>query len=66
MELNGKVIEALQLYHNLMKELPGYGYSTVPKPGQPLPPMAPGQQQVKLLIEIIVTNQTSLHNSWYN
>jgi signal transducing adaptor molecule len=46
MELNGKVIDALQLYHNLMKELPGYGYTTQPKIGQPLPPMAPGQQQM--------------------
>ena len=42
-ELNTKVIEALQMYHNLMKELPGYGYSTM-KMTQPTYQAVPGQQ----------------------
>ena len=33
MELNAKVMDALQMYQNLMKEQPAYGYSTLPKPG---------------------------------
>ncbi|KAK2168749.1 hypothetical protein LSH36_14g01005 [Paralvinella palmiformis] len=43
MELNTKVMEALQMYHNLMKELPGYGYSTM-KMNQPQYQTVPGQQ----------------------
>ncbi len=38
MELNSKVIGALQMYHDLMRELPGYGYSNVVKPGMPAMP----------------------------
>jgi len=42
MELDVKVVEALQMYHNLMKELPGYGY-VKHLPGQPFPPQMPQQ-----------------------
>lgn len=47
MDLNSKVIDALQMYHNLMKELPGYGYTGL-KMGQSSFPTQPGSlpQQV--------------------
>ncbi len=51
MELNGKVVEALQLYHDMMKEQPVYGYSTIAKPGQPAVSMGlSGQPQVHHLL----------------
>ncbi|XP_059139951.1 signal transducing adapter molecule 1-like [Physella acuta] len=34
-ELNKKVMDALQMYHNLMKETPAYGYSGLKGPGIP-------------------------------
>ena len=30
MEINGKVVDALQMYTDLMKELPMYGYGGMP------------------------------------
>ncbi|ELT97423.1 hypothetical protein CAPTEDRAFT_153277 [Capitella teleta] len=38
MEINSKVVEALHMYHTLMRELPGYGYT------KPYAPVFNGQQ----------------------
>jgi len=47
MALNGQLMEALQLYHNLMRELPSYGYSTMSLPPTRFsgPMVAPPQLQ---------------------
>lgn len=51
MEINGQLMEAFQLYHNLMVELPSYGYSTMSLPpsgfsgAMAAPPVAPSQMQ---------------------
>ena len=42
MEINSKVVDALQMYTNLMKELPMYGYGGMPKPGMSQPYVQPG------------------------
>ena len=41
-ELNKKVMDALQMYHNLMKETPAYGFSSGLKAGIPTPQPGPG------------------------
>lgn len=50
MEINSKVVDALQMYTNLMKELPMYGYSGLPKANVAQPhfgqPAMPPQPQV--------------------
>ena len=46
MELNMKVVEALQMYHGLMRELPAYGYTSLP--GETAMPKMAGQPQFSM------------------
>ena len=55
MEINGKVVDALQMYTNLMKELPMYGYGGMPKLGMSQPYVQPGMPPQPQVILICLT-----------
>ena len=49
------MVEALQMYADLMKEMPTYGYAGLPKPNLQYPPnMIPPQVRVKSVTNIII------------
>jgi hypothetical protein len=49
MSLNGKLMDALQMYHHLMKELPAYGYGTTMAPVPGTMP-TPGPSATKMMM----------------
>ena len=64
-DLNKKVMDALQMYHSLMKENPGYGYSMKTTQQYPPPGMMPGQVNPVSSLEVCLVVRHVHHKTWH-
>ena len=62
MSLNTKVIEALQMYHNLMRE--SQGISTIPKYVYGTSMVAPQHTQVRVYMWLLGTDHELILGDW--